>query len=1069
MRTFFSFLIVLFFPLTINITTSDAQESPQWHLPEGASARLGKGTVEDIAYSPDGSRLAVAGGMGIWIYDASTGAEVAFLAGHTGYVDSVAYSPDGNTIASGGNGEVRLWHATTGTLRNVLRGHTDRVYSVAFSPDGRTIASGSRDDTVRLWDMGTGTLKNTIMIPRNIYSVAFSPDGRTIAGGTEYGGVFLWNTITGSLVKELEQRGQIHSVTFSPDGNTIASGSSEGPVRLWDAETGNLKNTLYGEIGGIYSVVYSSDGSTLATAGHGAVILWDAVTGNQKNIFTEFPSYRRVRSVAFSPNGTTLAGGSEDGTVVLWNTMTNIQKKSLTGHTSSVYSVAFSPDGSTLATAGRDGAARLWDTATGNLKDIITVTDAGEVYSVAYSPDGTTLTTAGTRAVRQWDVATGTLKNTISEGGRASPAGVAYSPDGNTLAIWALRSVSLYDVATGDWKGSLNGHTEDTGNRGHNSEIVFSPDGRTIAGAGGRGKVFLWDAATGRHKSTLIGHPDWGGVHGVAYSPDGSTIASSGSDRTVFLWDLATFRVKSRLRGYTDHVFSMAFSPDGTTLAGGNSNGTVVLWDVATGRHKNTLLGHTDYVNSIAYSPDGSTLASASWDGTVLLWELIPAPPESETIAEDVNADGVVNIVAIADTAGAIEANVDGSYTVGGIVDDTVPSPIVIFTTKPTADPTTYASVKLVQTAADGTETVTDGENDSLNVTIDVGMLENGTYMFHALAVDESGDVQTDASPQVRVHVVNFRVTDISGLAVIAVDGTEVSEPPTEPISVRESVTVSFTVANGALAAKELNGVIDGSNVLSESAEDPENIFSLKVMVAALPKGVHILNGAVTKRNGLVAFPLATINTHITDDFQTDVNDDGIVNIQDLVLVAANLGQTGENVADVNSDGVVNIQDLVLVAAALGQTAAAPSVSAAVLEHFTASEVEQWLEAARHVNLADPAFQRGIRFLEQLRKALIPKETALLVNYPNPFNPETWIPYQLAKSASITISIHSADGTLVRRLTLGNRSAGIYQSRSRAAYWDGRNEIGESVASGVYFYTLSAGDFTATRKMLIRK
>ena len=131
--------------------------------------------------------------------------------------------------------------------------------------------------------------------------------------------------------------------------------------------------------------------------------------------------------------------------------------------------------------------------------------------------------------------------------------------------------------------------------------------------------------------------------------------------------------------------------------------------------------------------------------------------------------------------------------------------------------------------------------------------------------------------------------------------------------------------------------------------------------------------------------------------------------------------------------------------------------------------MKQWLREARQLNRTDPDFQRGIRVLEQLLATLTPKETALLPNYPNPFNPETWIPYQLAAPADVNISIHTPDGRLVRTLALGHQSVGIYQNRSRAAHWDGRNAVGEPVASGVYFYTLTAGDFIATRKMLIRK
>ncbi|MYG08147.1 T9SS type A sorting domain-containing protein, partial [Candidatus Poribacteria bacterium] len=200
-----------------------------------------------------------------------------------------------------------------------------------------------------------------------------------------------------------------------------------------------------------------------------------------------------------------------------------------------------------------------------------------------------------------------------------------------------------------------------------------------------------------------------------------------------------------------------------------------------------------------------------------------------------------------------------------------------------------------------------------------------------------------------------------------------------------------------------------------------------------------------------------------------DVNADGTVNIQDLVQVAANFGATGENPADVNGDGQVNIQDLVAVAAAFGETAAAPAVYAAAAENLTTTEVKQWLHAAQQANLTDPDFQRGVEVLKHLLTRLTPKETVLLPNYPNPFNPETWIPYQLAEPAEVTIRIYAVDGSLVRTLSLGHQATGSYQSRTRAAYWDGRNNQGEPVASGVYFYTLTAGDFTSTRKMLIRK
>ena len=206
-------------------------------------------------------------------------------------------------------------------------------------------------------------------------------------------------------------------------------------------------------------------------------------------------------------------------------------------------------------------------------------------------------------------------------------------------------------------------------------------------------------------------------------------------------------------------------------------------------------------------------------------------------------------------------------------------------------------------------------------------------------------------------------------------------------------------------------------------------------------------------------------------DSIADLNSDGVVNILDLVLVASQFGTTNA-AADLNADGTVDMDDLVFVANAWGSVAGAP----------TAGTVNVWLQLARQnesvgrVERSETgqlpegfSYTRGIEVLEQLARALTPETTALLANYPNPFNPETWIPYQLSKAADVTINIYASDGNVVRTLALGHQKAGMYKHRTQAAYWDGKNALGESVASGLYFYTLTAGDFTATRRMLILK
>ena len=216
-----------------------------------------------------------------------------------------------------------------------------------------------------------------------------------------------------------------------------------------------------------------------------------------------------------------------------------------------------------------------------------------------------------------------------------------------------------------------------------------------------------------------------------------------------------------------------------------------------------------------------------------------------------------------------------------------------------------------------------------------------------------------------------------------------------------------------------------------------------------------------------------------------DVNRDGVVSILDLILIAQQLGRrvAAGSPVDLNGDGIVSILDLILTARSLGNTTASAApvalnpdfIGAVETEGIDPAIIEAWIAQARLEDDGSLAFKQGIESLERLLAALIPKETALLHNYPNPFNPETWIPYQLANPAEVTLTIHDMNGQLARRLVMGHQTAGMYRSRSRAIYWDGRNQLGESVASGLYFYTLTvraeteADDFTATRRMLILK
>ena len=196
-----------------------------------------------------------------------------------------------------------------------------------------------------------------------------------------------------------------------------------------------------------------------------------------------------------------------------------------------------------------------------------------------------------------------------------------------------------------------------------------------------------------------------------------------------------------------------------------------------------------------------------------------------------------------------------------------------------------------------------------------------------------------------------------------------------------------------------------------------------------------------------------------------DLNMDGVVNILDLILVAQHFGTTK---SDINGDGITNILDLILVAQHLGETSA-PAAPAALPTSLSPETVQKWIDMAYAQNDGSVIFAQGIAMLERLLALMIPDKTVLRANYPNPFNPETWIPYHLASNTEVRISIYDIQGVLVRQFNLGYQKAGYYTNRTKAAHWDGRNEIGESVASGIYFYTLTTDDYTGTRRMVILK
>ena len=278
-----------------------------------------------------------------------------------------------------------------------------------------------------------------------------------------------------------------------------------------------------------------------------------------------------VRGVSFSPDGRTLASGSGDSTIRLWNVRTGRELQTLRGHRNWINNVSFSPDGRTLASSSNDHTIRLWDVRTG--RELQTLRGHTHyLIRVSFSPDGRTLVSSGggDLTVRLWDVVTGQQQ-----------------------------------VLTGhkDWVYSIS----------------FSPDGRTLASSDAGGAIHLWDVRSCQHLQTLTRHTQ--GVSSVSFSPDGRTLASGSGDQTISLWNVVTGQ-QQVLTGHTAEVYSVSFSPDGLTLASGSGDQTIRLWDVVTGQQRQVLTGHTAVVTSVSFSPDGLTLASGSDDHTIRLWAL---------------------------------------------------------------------------------------------------------------------------------------------------------------------------------------------------------------------------------------------------------------------------------------------------------------------------------------------------------------------------------------------------------------------------------------------------------------
>ena len=556
------FLTCTLFIVSICCFASTAQDNAQLGLPEGAIARIGKGSLGQIHFSPDGSKLAVSTSIGIWLHDPKTGKELDLLRrANITYPFPFAFSPDGNRISIGIRAKkrnasgssrysVEVWDATTGEKKEMRLGHLHRIRSIVFSPDGNYIASvGGFNNTARLWNAQTG---------KNI------------------------------SIRRMHSKG-INLVVSALDGPTFATVGYDNAAYLWDGKTGNHKTTLTGHTKRVSCIAYSPDNEIIATGSYdGTIRLWDATTGNHKTTLAS--NKDSVRTVTFSPDGETIASGKGNGDMELWDIRTMKLKSTFTGHTKSINAVAYSPDGNTIATASGDKTVRLWDAATGKTQAILT--GYMRINTAAYSPDSKTIATGNQDGkVYFWNVSTAALQNTFTGDKDGIIFKITYSPDGKTIAVVSSYNdrVLLRDAKTGKHKATLKHFgLIDTiflllQNREYDiGPIAYSPDGNTIVTGGDyytveKGTVYLWNAKTGKRKRVL--YKGKGGVRTAVFSEDGKRIIATGDwQKKTRVWDAKTGKeLMPTPADIPSGSKRLLYSTDGATTAQVNQNGTVLI------------------------------------------------------------------------------------------------------------------------------------------------------------------------------------------------------------------------------------------------------------------------------------------------------------------------------------------------------------------------------------------------------------------------------------------------------------------------------------------------------------
>ncbi len=665
-------LIITVLLTGVILPTGFCQDNSHVGLPEEAIARLGKGGINTIRFSPNGTHLAVGTDIGVWLYDVANGKGIAMPMQNIGQVNTLAFSSDGKILASGGNGNqyIELWNTKFGRihLRIKLPNRFDGPLAMKFSKDNKILTSLGDSGFIKQWKVDTGRILSKQL---SIYSrvvLALDPDGKTFFSGNEgSGGIHLWDTATGRVIdifnrksnfsitksvsnlfrsvsnlfkgnrKEKQIWNGVQALALSPDGKTLVSAHDDNTVRLWDTADRIELATLKGHTEMINAVAFSPDNITFASgSADSKILLWN---GRESRKLVTLTGHKDgIIALTFAPDGKTLASGSADGTVRFWNTQKPQESFIFaTGHIDSVKIIAFSANNNMLATAASNGTVQIWDTNTKQQSTIPPIAHYDMTEAMAFSLDATLFASNGADAefyshgpgnigyklrahdvIRSWILPTGDELAFFQQNCKA----LAFSPDNKILAASDTNETRLWDVKTGIELFKLEAKQFFT------NVAAFSHNGTILATGGGTGIIHLWNVKTGSEFATLTAtFTDSSGSEAevLAFSPDDSTLAVGFMNHTFF-WDLKTKRKRNidLAKEIKSSIYTLKFSPDGKILLTSSWDwpiGSLIhLYDVATGHKIIDLSGHTEPIEILVFSHDGKTLASGSSDGTILLW-----------------------------------------------------------------------------------------------------------------------------------------------------------------------------------------------------------------------------------------------------------------------------------------------------------------------------------------------------------------------------------------------------------------------------------------------------------------